>query len=117
MTNSLKSFLAVILIALCCLTIVQPPSGAETTTGQPMLLDHSYIVEHTTFLKEQNSSISFPKILILYFILALSLIFHRFKMKRYVFSFIPILKHIFLLFPIKFESRYIVYVPFHVKTK
>ncbi|WP_282942455.1 hypothetical protein [Paenibacillus sp. RC67] len=106
MTKLLKVFLTAIMIILCCLASIQLPSGAVATSAQPLLLDHSYIDEHATLLKETDHSLSFPNILILFSIsAALSLLFPAYKIRRYIYSFIPIFKRFFLLYPIKYESR------------
>jgi len=96
------------MIILCCLVSIQLPSGAVAASAQPLLLDHSYIDEHATLLKERDHSLSFTNILLLFCLsAALSLMFPEYKIRRYIYSFIPIFKRFFLLYPIKYESCYI----------
>ncbi|WP_148040363.1 hypothetical protein [Brevibacillus fluminis] len=110
MSTFLKIALAIIMIVLPCLGYVQPVSGGENglTHERSLLVDHSYLTEQVTFLKESHSLATAAKILLLLsFLTVVFRVFLRFRMKRYLFSFIPLFKRLYLLFPIRYESRYI----------
>jgi len=113
MTKFVKIFLLIIMIGLFCLNSIQLPTETETSTGQSLFIEHLPFEEHATFLKENNQTTSFFTI---FYLLCIVLTFfhvcYRSSIRRFLRSAIPILKRTFLLFPIKFESRYIALPPF-----
>ncbi|KNB70938.1 hypothetical protein ADS79_19070 [Brevibacillus reuszeri] len=115
MTKWVKVIIAVIMIALFCLNSLQLPLEAGTSTEQSLLIEHLPFDEHATFLKENHQAPTFFSFLfMLCIIFTLLFVRYRSKIRRFLFSVIPILKQTFLLYPIHFESRYIVVPPFHL---
>ncbi|MGG1659806.1 hypothetical protein [Brevibacillus sp. NRS-1366] len=109
MQRIIKFVLVGIMIALFCLNPIQLPRGTETSLEQSLFMEYTPFVEHATFYKENNQVPSFVTILLLFCLfISFFYVFYRSKIRSYLLSCIPVLKNIFLLFPIKFESRYIV---------
>ena len=113
MTKFVKIFLLIMMIGLFCLNSIQLPSETNVSTGQSLFIEHLPFEEHATFLKDNNQAPSFFTILyLLCIVLTFLYVGYRSRIRRFLRSVIPILKRTFLLFPIKFESRYIALPPF-----
>jgi hypothetical protein len=108
-----KVLLALIIISLFCLLPLQISTGVHTHMDQPLLLDSEYISQDTAVFKENYKPAPIFVInILLSALITSSLLFLRTQSRLFLYSFIPILKHIFLLFPIKFQSRYLALLSF-----
>jgi hypothetical protein len=106
--------LTVIVFTLVCLGAIQhPPSFTNDHVKQSIAADNEFLVTDNVVLIEKSKPKHFPAIPDYFiFILLLCLIIQT-KLKKHICSFIHLLKHYYLLFPIKYESRYLVQSPIH----
>jgi hypothetical protein len=107
-----KLLLTFIIISLCCLLPLQISTEAHTYMDQSVLLDSEYISQDIAVLKESYKPVLLFAINILLTTLIISsILFLRTRSRIFLTSVISILKHIYLLFPIKYQSRYLALLP------
>jgi hypothetical protein len=96
-----------IVFILFCLIPIQTPLHLVDHMNQTSVLEDQHNAAEITHLDEKTNHSFFPAIPSFIFVFLLS-IPHQFKFIQHIRSFIPILKLAYLLFPVKYNSRYIV---------
>lgn len=113
MAKLTKLLLALIIISLCCLLPLQISTETHTYMDQSVLLDSEYISQDIAVLKDSYKPVTLFAINILLTILIIaSVLYLHIQSRIFLTSYISILKHIFLLFPVKYQSRYLALLPF-----
>jgi hypothetical protein len=106
-------FLAVIVFTLVCFSAIQHPSlFGNDDVKHSIAADNEFLVKDNILLIDKSNHKYFPVIPVFIFVLLLCLIIQS-KFKKFIYSFIPLLKHLYLLFPIKYESRFLVHLSIH----
>jgi hypothetical protein len=111
MKKILSLLFVFIVFLLFCLIPIQHPLHLINPTNQASILEDTHIEHDTIVLDEKTNHNYFPEIpsFIFVFLILTPLLF---KIIQHIHSIIPILKLAYLLFPVKYKSRYLVKSPF-----
>jgi hypothetical protein len=107
MKKILSLLFVFIVFILFCLIPIQTPVHLIDHMNQASLLEDQHNAKDTIQLDKKTNHSFFPAIpnFIYVFLLLIPL---QFKFIQHIRSYIPILKHAYLLFPVKYNSRYMV---------
>ncbi|MDB5055009.1 MAG: hypothetical protein JWM44_3059 [Bacilli bacterium] len=106
MRKGLMLLLTVIIIILCCMVPIHTVTIEEN--NQLTLLDHQFLLQNNFLQDEKKTNPNFPHAIPDFIFVCLICAFIQIQIQRYIFSFVPLLKHYYLLLPIKYQSRYLV---------
>jgi hypothetical protein len=106
-------FLSVIvLLILACLSPTQHLISSTNHTVKPSIVaENEYVATNNFIITENSKHNYFPELPDFIFIILLNVIIST-KFKNHIYSFIPLIKLLYFLFPIKYKSRYLVSFPF-----
>jgi hypothetical protein len=113
MKKILQLLLASIVLLLVCISPLQQQHQTSTSNhslNPYMAADNNFILASSFQITEKSKHTDFPEIPNFIFVLLLSLVVLT-KLKPQIYSFIPLMKHLYLLYPIKYQSRYLVQGP------
>jgi hypothetical protein len=110
----LQLFLVIVILMLAYLSPLQHLTQASShSVNQYMAADTEFILTSSFLITEKSNHTDFPEMPSFIFILLLALIVQT-NFKPHIHSFIPLMKRLYLLYPIKYQSRYLVQGPTHV---
>jgi hypothetical protein len=114
----MKKILQLILVStalmLACISPHQQLTPASShSVNQYMTADTEFILTSSILITEKSKHTEFPEMPNFIFILLLSLVIQT-KLKPHIYSVIPLMKFLYLLYPIKYQSRYLVQSPTHI---
>jgi hypothetical protein len=114
MKKMLQLLLVIIVLMLTCISPLQHLTSASShSVNQYMAADTAFILTSNVLITEKSKHTDFPEMPNFIFILLLSLVIQT-KLKPHIYSFIPLMKCLYLLYPIKYQSRYLVQGPTHI---
>jgi hypothetical protein len=114
MKKMLQLLLVIIVLMLAFISPHQHlSSAASDSVHQYTTTDTAFILTSNFLINEKSKHTNFPEMPNFIFILLLSLVLQS-KLKPHFDSFIPLMKCLYLLYPIKYQSRYLVPDPTHI---
>jgi hypothetical protein len=114
----MKKLLHILLVFLVITLVYLSPLQQQTSTtnqsvNQYVTAETEIILPGSFILADKSNHTDFPEMPSFIFILLLSLVVQT-KVKPHIYSFTPLIKHLYFLHPIKFQSRYLSSSPTHV---
>jgi hypothetical protein len=107
MKKLLHLLLVFLVITLVYLSPLQRLSSAYShSVNQYITADTEIILPSSLLLTDKSNHTDFPEMPSFIFILLLCLVVQT-KVKPHIYSFIPLIKHLYFLHPIKYQSRYL----------
>jgi hypothetical protein len=114
MKKMLRLLLVMLVLMFAYLSPLQHLTQASSDGASQYLATNSEVVlTSNVLISEKNNHTDFPQLPSFIFILLLILLVQS-KFESYASSFIPLMKHLYLLYPIKYQSRFLVQDPTHV---
>jgi hypothetical protein len=107
----MKKLLHILLVFLVLTLVYLSPLQRMTlnsnhSVDQYITADTEIILPSSFLPTDKSNHTDFPEMPSFIFILLLCLVVQT-KVKPHIYSFIPLIKHLYLLHPIKFQSRYL----------